>query len=100
MDKTYLDRVRLRAQLIKDRPQDVLAANAVIAPAVQEFYTWMMSTYLPQRFPTVFKLSESSTSTHPSHLQNLATNETLPLTTSTSEEALRLLGSNVDDDFL
>ncbi|KAF2191054.1 hypothetical protein K469DRAFT_720026 [Zopfia rhizophila CBS 207.26] len=100
MDNTYLTRIQLRSQLIKDRPSDVLAANPIVGPSVHEFYTWMTSTYLPRRFPTIFKLLQSPGPSPRSSLQNLVTNEMLPTFALSTEEALRLLGSNVDDDFL
>jgi len=100
MDKTYLERIRLRKQLIEERPQDVMAANPIIGPAVLELYTWVVGTYLPQRFPTVYAIVTSSKLQSRPQLKNLATDSLLPLTASSVEEALRILGSNIDTDFL
>ncbi|KAF2473473.1 uncharacterized protein BDR25DRAFT_283035 [Lindgomyces ingoldianus] len=100
IDSTYHSRISLRRQLIRDRPSDVLAANPIITPAVTEFYEWIMGTYLPRRFPTMFKLTLSPESIKPSGLQNLATDEIIPLTQSSAEQALKLIGSHIDDDFL
>lgn len=105
MDKTYLDRIRLRRQLIKDHGNIVVDANKKIAPAVSEFYTWMMGTYLPLRYPTMFQIVQN-TSMVPKQrsqplLTSLVTRETIPIRPpSTAIEALSLLGSHIDTEFL
>lgn len=93
MDKTYLSRIQLRRNLIKDHQPNVLAWNPAGEPAVLELYSWLLSTYLPRRFPTIY----TPTSTG---LLNRATNETLPSDPSSAPAALRLLGSHIDTDFL
>lgn len=93
IDKTYPWRIQLRKNLIRDRQSDVLAMNPVVEPAIQEFYKWVTLTYLPTRFPTLFTLT-------PSGLQNRVTGDTLPLTPTSGTEALKLIGGNIDDDFL
>ncbi|KAF2205024.1 hypothetical protein GQ43DRAFT_468610 [Delitschia confertaspora ATCC 74209] len=101
MDKTYRSRIQLRRQLLRDQQKDVLAANPVVTPAVQEFYTWIAGTYLPQRYPTMFKIFQSTDEKSQPQLQNLITSENLPLQSpETAHEALRLIGENVDTDFL
>ncbi|PVI06233.1 hypothetical protein DM02DRAFT_715372 [Periconia macrospinosa] len=93
MDKTYATRIRLRKQLIRDHHDEVLAWNPIITPAVFELYQYFISTYLPRRFPTVYTLQKNS-------LLNHVTSESLPLTPSSTEDALQILGSNIDDDLL
>ncbi|KAF2280062.1 uncharacterized protein EI97DRAFT_498339 [Westerdykella ornata] len=95
MDKTYASRVALRKHLLQTRQQDVLAytSDPRIAPAVREFYDWIMGVYLPRRFPTLFTLTEKG-------LRNHVTSETITISPTDIEEALRLLGENIDDDFL
>lgn len=93
MDNTYLSRIALRKQLLSTREQDVLAYNPVIGPAVQEFYTWITQTYLPSRFPTLYALTSQG-------VKNCITNGTMPLSASSTTEALRTLGSHIDTDFL
>ncbi|KAF2016335.1 hypothetical protein BU24DRAFT_462503 [Aaosphaeria arxii CBS 175.79] len=93
MDKTYASRIALRQKLIEEEGTNVLALNPIVDPAVFEFYTWMVETYLPTRFPTVYTLT-------PAGLHNKVTNLHLPLKPTTSQSALELLGSNVDSDFL
>ena len=93
MDHTYQSRIALRSDLIKDSRHDVLAHRSIVKPSVLEFYSWMTSTYLPRRFPTMFSIT-------PTGLYNKVTNLTLPSTPADVETALSLLGSNVDCDFL
>lgn len=93
MDNTYRSRIKLRSDLICEKKHDVLARRSAIDPSVLEFYSWMTSTYLSQRFPTVYNLT-------PTGLYNSVTDLTLPLVPTDSEQALSLLGSNVDCDFL
>lgn len=63
-------------------------------PAAEELYAFLVRTYLPQRYPSIFKLAAS-------HLSNLLTGEDLPLTPpSDTLEALRILAVNIDQDFL
>lgn len=93
MDKTYKERIALRRQLIQDEGENVLALNEKAYSAVFEIYEWLIHTYLPRRFPTVFTLT-------PIGLRNKVTSETLPLTAPSAAEALRILGGHVDDEFL
>lgn len=94
IDKTYLSRLTLRKQTMRDHRPIVLQADSSIKPAVDEFYTWLVSNYLPTRFPTMFTLGKST-------LLNHATSEPVPLIPpSDSIKALEVLGGNIDDDFL
>jgi hypothetical protein len=94
MDSTYLDRITLRRKVMEEYPGIALGASHKISKAVSEFYTWMFKTYLPTRYPTMFVL-------HSTTLENLVTSEHIPLTPpSSSLEALRVLGSHIDHDFL
>lgn len=93
MDKTYIQRVDLRSRLIRERQGDVMAYNLIGEPAVLELYEWLVKAYLPARFPTVWALSSAG-------LTNKVTQQILPLHVADAEEALKLIGSNVDNDFL
>ncbi|ORY10437.1 hypothetical protein BCR34DRAFT_566929 [Clohesyomyces aquaticus] len=101
IDNTYKSRIALRSQLIRNKTFDVLAANPIISPAVTEFYEWIIGTYLPQRFPTMFKLTAPAPDSRAAPgLRNLVTGQTLPLTPWSAESALQIIGENIDDDFL
>ncbi|CAI6340100.1 unnamed protein product [Periconia digitata] len=93
MDKTYLARINLRKHLINTHTSDVLAYNPIITPAVTEYYTYLLTIYLPRRFPTIYTL-------HPTTLFNTTTNTHIPLTPPSTAAALRILGENIDTDFL
>jgi hypothetical protein len=61
---------------------------------VDELYTWLVGTYLPTRFPTLFTLN-------PTSLYNTVTSLPLPLSPPGDPiETLKLLGENLDEDFL
>lgn len=102
MDKNYMSRLQIRENTMEEKADSVLAATEAVKPAVDEVYTWLLSTYLPSRFPLMFQIQKSN----PSNLefnqfQNLVTGKSHPLTPpSSSIEALRILGSNIDEDIL
>ncbi|KAF2111707.1 hypothetical protein BDV96DRAFT_551399 [Lophiotrema nucula] len=95
MDNTYIERIKLRKDLIENQPQDVLAVNPKAVDAILEFYTWSVHVYLPRRFPTIFTLSPTT-----STLYNTITHQSLPLHLTSAVHALSLIGQTIDDDFL
>lgn len=109
MDKTYLEKIRRRRDLIATETKSVVDRNPVAEDAVRELYDWIFGTYLPKRFPSMFTLvpgymSEKQSladGTGRGYLHNLVTNEHIPLEPpSDPVEALKTLGSHVDDEFL
>lgn len=99
VDRTYKERIDLRRQLMDTHPIATLAARPGSDEMVHEFYAWMMGTYLPLRWPSMYSLSPAK-STPPTHLHNLATHEEIPLESRSTLDALRTLGAHVDTDFL
>lgn len=97
MDNTYLDRLALRRSLMDEHPEATRQCNEVARPAVLELYDWLVSTYLPKRFPSVYKpaLIPSGPALH-----NNATGHDIPLRPTSPLDALYTLGSNIDTDFL
>jgi hypothetical protein len=94
IDRTYLTRLALRRQIMKDHHEIVLQAAPSIKPAVDELYTLLISTYLPSRFPTMFTVT-------PTGLLNHATTESIHLAPPSDPlQALEILGGNIDDEFL
>ncbi|KAF3036483.1 hypothetical protein E8E12_007251 [Didymella heteroderae] len=93
MDKTYHERIQMRRNLIKNEHHEVVGNNAKADEAVFELYTWLTTTYLPTRFPTMFTRTASG-------LLNQTTRETLPTTPNSATHALEILGSHIDDEFL
>jgi hypothetical protein len=108
MDKTYLDKIKLRRELLATQTKNVVECNPVASDAVLELYEWIVGVYLPKRFPTMFSLSPSQTHSgekdhaqSKGYLHNLVTDERIPLDPpSDPVEALKVLGSHVDTDFL
>lgn len=93
MDKTYHSRIQIRRKLLANEHHEVLGTNPKADPAVFELYTWLTSTYLPTRFPTMFTRTSTG-------LLNKTTSETLPTTPSSATHALELMGAHIDDEFL
>lgn len=95
MDKTYLERIRLRREIMRDRASVVLGADPIVKEAVDEFYAFLVQSYLPKRFPTMFEITKDD------FLYNKVTEELIPLDPpDTPLEALRMIGSLIDDDCL
>ncbi|KAJ0120444.1 hypothetical protein J7T55_015171 [Diaporthe amygdali] len=94
MDHNYQDRVLERRQLISQNPAIVVGAIPQGKAAVEELYSFLLADYLPQRFPTMFSISEDGKT-----FQNKVTGASFPsLPPSDSVEALRRLGETVEDD--
>lgn len=93
MDNTYVERMEIRRSVMESNPEATLQCNHVCEPAVLELYDWMINTYLPERFPTIYSRTEKG-------LYNSASNETIPSQPTSAMAALHTLGSHVDTDFL
>jgi hypothetical protein len=107
IDKTYLSKIELRRKLIATETDNVLDCNPVATEAVRELYEWIFGTYLPKRFPTMFSLvpstfeKQSQISDSKGQLHNRVTGECIPLEPPNDPvEAMKTLGSHVDDEFL
>ncbi|EXJ88121.1 hypothetical protein A1O1_05049 [Capronia coronata CBS 617.96] len=95
MDQQYLERMVERESIINKYP-GALDCLPSARPMVDELYSYLVTEYLPKRFPTMFRLSPSTES-----LQNLVKDEHLPLDPpSDVQKTLRLMSLNVDEDFL
>jgi hypothetical protein len=98
IDSNYLSRLALRKQIIRDHHEIAIQADPSITPAVNELYTWLVGSYLPTRFPTLFTLSPT---TSPISVLNHATSLSLPVTPPSDPiKVLEILGSNLEEDFL
>lgn len=100
VDRTYLDRIKDRCNLIRTRSDDVIRCNPIAKEAVDELYGWVFSIYLPQRFPTMFSLATSEK--RPSkYLLNRVTNELIDVKPPLDPiESLKTLGRHIDNEFL
>ncbi|KAF3385363.1 hypothetical protein F1880_002764 [Penicillium rolfsii] len=104
-DQTYSERISLRESLLRQHFDDVVGvtneSNARIRLAVQELYNYLFQTYLPVRYPSIFKTCESKNGSA-AVLENLVTRQILPMTMTDSISlhlALRTIAQNVDEDF-
>lgn len=108
MDKTYKERILYRRKILKEHREIVIAMHDESDPraiaAVKEFYRYIMSTYLPVRYPTMFRLHETAFETGKAYmLENLVFNELYPseVTKLTSPmRALEILYKTLDEDYL
>lgn len=104
MDSNYLDRVTARRQLIAEHASAVSGTTAAGHSPVRELYSYLLGTYLPTRYPTMFRLvqaQEAPTNDEPRTLfHNKVTNLTWPLDPppSSPSEMLKILGETVEDD--
>jgi hypothetical protein len=95
MDKNYADRVAIRRSLIQQHGARVHGCLPSGESAVHELYCFLLGTYLPQRYPTMFRVTADGKIFH-----NLVTGRTFPTVPATSDmaAALRNLGETVEDD--
>ncbi|KAL5357710.1 hypothetical protein BJX96DRAFT_23481 [Aspergillus floccosus] len=115
MDKTYKDRLALRASLLRQYPDVVIGVNPVAdertASAVRELYTFLVGTYIPTRYPTMFRLThnhpnDSSGSSSSLVLENLAIPghshplHPSPVSPSSARTDLERLSTLIDEDLL
>lgn len=84
---------------MKKHTDTVLAAEDSVKSAVDEFYCWLLGTFLPTRFPRMFVLQH--TDNKEGFLYNLVTDERLSLSPAEKPlESLERMGGLVEDDFL
>jgi hypothetical protein len=100
MDNTFASRCSLRKSLVSTQRCEVVACNPVGRDAVRELYVWLTTVYLPTRFPSVYEKVELGEGVW--GLRNEVTGDVMPfqLAEGEEEEMLKLLGENVDTEFL
>ena len=92
IDKDYLPRIMLRRSLLSSNPGQTHGYIDGAAPAVNEVYSYLLSTYLPARYPTIFQITGSD-------LHNRVSNGRHPLIPpSDPAAALRVIGETVEED--
>ncbi|KAK4547675.1 hypothetical protein LTR36_000632 [Oleoguttula mirabilis] len=97
MDNTFQDRMKIRRSILDGHPEATKQCNKVAEAAVLEHYDWMVSTYLPQRFPTIYR--PTSTASGP-QLYNSVSETHISVRPQSPMAALDTLGEHVDTDFL
>lgn len=94
MDRNYKNRVLERRQLIAQHPSIVVGATPQGKESVKELYTYLISSYLPQRYPKMFSFEQDG-----KLFRNAVTNALSPVTPPDDPiEALRILAETVEDD--
>lgn len=105
MDNTYREMIELRRKLIAQETDEVVACNPVAEEAVQELYVWLFGTYLPKRYPSMFKivgkLPVEKTRRSPTRVCNLVMEEMIILDPIPEPlECLKTLGRHIDCEFV
>ena len=105
IDKNYRDRLNVRRAIMKEHPENTVAVHDErIRSAVAEYYTFLMGTYLPSRYPSMFKVHHTEYEYgKEALLENLVTGEILPTKptrATTTMRLLEILGKTLDEDFL
>jgi hypothetical protein len=94
MDDTYKERMQARQDIVNEYPGALDCLDSAV-DMLNELYEYLMEEYLPVRYPTMFRFSDSQ------HLENLVTGEIMPRKAPADRyEALRIINRNVDEDFL
>ena len=105
IDNTYLERMELRTSVMDQHQMETYQCNPPCEQAVMEMYEWIFRTYLPRRFPTMYKFVHSNRQATDSHIEgpclyNIPAQDYIPLTAASPMEALYTLGRHVDTDIL
>lgn len=101
IDSDYLSRVTLRRSLIARHGATVHGCTPPGRAAVAELYAYLVSSYLPARYPSLFQLTTGPLSSPALLLllHNLVTGKKCPATPpEDADAALRILGETVEED--
>ena len=105
MDKNYADRMAYRKSIMQNHGKNVVNVqeNDYIATAVREYYAYLMGTYLPLRFPSMFKLHEAEYETGKTFmLENKISGSVHPASPISKmtkiTTLLETLGKTIDED--
>lgn len=97
MDRNYKDRVTERRGLIAQHPSIVVGTIPEGKAAVDEVYLYLMSDYLPNRFPTMFSVDDDGRGAKV--FRNATTGASFPTRPPDDpREALKILAETVEDD--
>ncbi|KAF5692404.1 hypothetical protein FDENT_2926 [Fusarium denticulatum] len=89
IDKTLEERLALRRKIVSEHSDMVIASESCSKAAVKELYEWMVKTYLPRRYPSLYR-SEGDILVGPASTK-------LPLDPPNDvDKILRLLAENID----
>ncbi|CAK7240541.1 MAG: hypothetical protein STHCBS139747_001983 [Sporothrix thermara] len=95
IDQQYVERIGERKKILAQYP-GALGCLPSGEAMVRDFYVFLVTHYLPKRYPTVFSVFE-----HKRALYNRILDEHLPLEPPTDiVDVLRIIALTVDEDFL
>ncbi|KAI5360979.1 hypothetical protein Slin15195_G088890 [Septoria linicola] len=100
MDNTFAERMQIRRQIMDEHSDATVRCNSVCSPAVLELHEWMFGTYLPKRYPTLYKLVPKYDEKSTAQLYNTVSKEYISIQEQDPMAALKTLGGHVDTDFL
>lgn len=105
MDKNYQDRISYRRKILNEHHDTVVAVHDErIRHTVGELYIFLMGTYLPTRYPSMFKVHHTEYEYGKEALvENLINGELLPTKPTKATSTIRMLeilGKTLDEDFL
>lgn len=93
IDQQFVERIEERKKILKKYP-GALGCIPSGEPMVRDFYTFLVTHYLPKRYPTCFTIGKKG-------LHNKILDEHLSLTPPTDIiDVLRVIALTVDEDFL
>jgi hypothetical protein len=96
IDEDHISRLAHRRDILAKPQHEALFCTDQASGAVSELYHWLAQTYLPTRFPTLFRIDDSQ-----STLRNLANGDEFPLKPRDEKTALlHRLGSMIDEDVM
>lgn len=100
LDKHFVHRIDQRKRIMRDHFDAVIGANERVSKqAVDELYVWIVSKYLPSRFPTVYSIGKDPV-TSQQGLYCRPTKEWHSLKPKLAVvKTLQALGSIVEEDF-
>ncbi|KAM0421494.1 hypothetical protein ACHAPT_010667 [Fusarium lateritium] len=93
IDHDYRDRVNQRRDILEQHQDTVCGCLPEGKQAVLEIHDYLLTQYLPVRFPTMFQLSNDGTV-----FKNLVTNRSFPTKLQDAKSALLNLGEIVEEE--
>ena len=95
IDKLYPERIKARQDIVDQYPGAVDCMDSGVS-MLNELYEFLVQEYLPQRYPTMFRLDKDA-----AVVENVVTGERLPLAAPADRnDTLRRINRNVEEDFL
>ncbi|KAK5987039.1 hypothetical protein PT974_11155 [Cladobotryum mycophilum] len=94
IDNGYMDRIKERQMVMREHAADAIGTGDIVNPAIAELYEEIMINYLPQRYPTMFRIEGTQ-------LRNSVTGKShsINMQELSHSQMLQNLGESVEEDF-